>query len=188
MSTSIFYMDEQITLSAFYVIVTSFLTGFLCLQTFSQLKTKKEKLFWGSLGGFFLVLSMDEYFEIHEYINTLVKLSLKKGTLLSQLAHLSWIFPLFSIVFFFLVLFFWGIFNEKHAQAKSALTLGTFFLGIVLIVEILGSLTFGQHIYLYFVAIEEGTEMIGTLLFLLAILNKIESGQRGFDFLGEPKE
>lgn len=174
MNTSIFYLDEQITLSAFYSIVTSFLIGFLCLGMIDKLKMPNEKLFWQALGGFFLLLSIDEYFEIHEYVNTLVKLALKEGSLAGRLAHFSWIFPLFLVILSFLALFIWGIFNEKNLQVKSSLISGTFLFIIVLLFEILGALTFGQHIYLYFVAVEESAEMLGTAFFLLAVLNKRE--------------
>jgi len=175
MSTSIFYLDEQITLSAFYTIVTAFLTGFLSLNLADKLKKGNEKLFWSALGGFFLLLSIDEYLEIHEYINTLVKLSLRQGSLASRLAHFSWIFPLFLVVLSFLALFVWGTVNEKNSQVKSALVSGTFLFVIVLIFEVLGALIFGKHIYLYFVAIEEGAEMLGTTFFLFGVLNKKES-------------
>lgn len=175
MSTSIFYLDEQVTLSAFYTVVTSFLIGFLCLKIIDQLKTKKEKLFWLALGFFFLILSLDEYLEIHEYVNTLAKLALGESGLAGRLAHLSWIFPLFLLVLAFLALFVWGIFNEKKRQIRSALTAGIFLFIVVLIFELLGSLTFGKHIYLYFCAIEEGAEMFGTAFFLLAVLNKREA-------------
>ncbi|MBL7159560.1 hypothetical protein ISS85_03725 [Candidatus Microgenomates bacterium] len=172
MSTSIFYLDEKVTLAAFFSIVTSFLTGFWCLMFIDKLKNQKEKLFWSALGVFFLILSIDEYLEIHEYINTLVKLILKKNSLASQLAHLSWIFPLFLVIGSFFAIFLWGIFNEKKSQIKSPLAIGTFFFTIVLILEILGALAFGQHIYLYLVALEEGAEMFGASFFLLAVLNK----------------
>ena len=175
MRTSIFYMDEKVTLSAFYTIVTAFVTGFLSLMLVDKLKNQKEKLFWSALGVFFLILSIDEYLEIHEYVNTLVKLTLKKESFAGQLAHLSWIFPLFLVILAFFSLFLWGIINEKKPQVKSALMKGAFCFGIVLILEILGALTFGKHIYLYLVAIEEGAEMLGTAFFLLGVLNKEEN-------------
>ena len=175
MSTSIFYLDEKVTLSAFFSIVTAFLTGFWCLMFIDKLKNQKEKLFWLALGVFFLILSIDEYLEIHEYINTLVKLSFEKGNLIGQLAHFSWIFPLFLVIISFFAIFLWGIVNEKNSQIKSALATGTFFFVIVLVFEVLGAMNFGKHIYLYLVALEEGAEMFGTTFFLLAALNKQKS-------------
>ena len=175
MSTSIFYLDEKVTLGALFSIVTSFLTGFWCLMLIDKLKNQKEKLFWSALGVFFLILSIDEYLEIHEYVNTLVKLSFEKGNFIGQLARFSWIFPLFLVIISFFAIFLWGIANEKKSSVKSALTAGTFFFMIVLVLEILGAMTFGKHIYLYLVALEEGAEMFGASLFLLAALNKQQS-------------
>ena len=175
MDTSIFYLDEKTTLSAFYMIAVCSLTGFLCLMIVDKLKNKKEKLFWSALGVFFWILSIDEYFEIHEHVNTLVKLILKKESFAGQLAHLSWIFPLLLVIVSFFGLFLWGIVHEKNFQVKSALIKGTFLFVIVLIFEILGALTFGRHIYLYFCAVEEGSEMLGVAFFLLAVLNKRET-------------
>ena len=174
MNASIFYLDEKITLSAFYTIVTSFLIGFLCLKLIDKLKGKKEKLFWSALGMFFWILSIDEYLEIHEHVNGLVKLWFEKENLIGQLAHLSWIFPLFLLIGSFFAIFVWGIVHEKNSQVKSALIKGTVLFAIVLIFEIFGALTFGRHIYLYFCAVEEGSEMLGAAFFLLGVLNKRE--------------
>jgi hypothetical protein len=41
---------------------------------------------------------------------------------------------------------------------------------LVLVLELAGSGTYGKHIYLYFVAAEEGLEMMGMSFFLLAAL------------------
>ena len=175
MSTSIFYLDEQITLAAFYTIVTSFSIGFLCLKLIDKLKGRKEKLFWSALGIFFWILSIDEYLEVHEYVNSLVKLWFEKGNLIGRLAHLSWTFPLFLVISSFFAIFVWGILNEKNSRVKSALIKGTVLFAIVLIFEILGAMTFGQHIYLYLIAVEEGAEMLGVAFFLLGALSKRES-------------
>ncbi|MFQ5493342.1 MAG: hypothetical protein ACE5DX_04250, partial [Candidatus Dojkabacteria bacterium] len=57
-----------------------------------------------SLGVFLLLLSADEYFELHEYANTLVKDFLGTGFGLGSLAQISWIFPLLILILVVLLL------------------------------------------------------------------------------------
>jgi hypothetical protein len=66
MNTSIFYMDERLTLAAFYTTVVAFMVGFLTLININRLKGMKERLLYSAYGMFFIYLAFDEYFEIHE--------------------------------------------------------------------------------------------------------------------------
>ena len=175
MDKSIFYMDERITLAAFYTVITSFLIGFLALTQINKVKEDLDKLLLFLFGLFFIFLSFDEYFEIHEYANTVVKNTLQKGTAFSQLSEMSWIFPLF----FFILLVF-GVFvllfiREKEKQIKIPLMLGVICYIVVLILEVVGGQTFGNDIYVWFVGAEEGFEMIGGSFFLLSVLNRQKS-------------
>lgn len=171
MDTSIFYMDEKYTLAAYLTTITAFLIGFLNLtQVFPYQKTLKRRLINLSFGFFFLFLSFDEYFEVHEHANTLVKASLaSQETLFATLANLSWIFPL-SL----LILIAFGLFIAKiilvQKLPRRLYILGSLAFALVLVFELLGSSTYGQNIYLYYVAIEEGLEMVGTSLFLYGTL------------------
>src|SRR5690606_28744914 len=77
MDTSIFYMDEKYTLAAFFSTVTAFLVGFLNLTKVENVKNKTKRFVNTIYGLFFLTLAFDEYFEVHEYTNTLIKSSLQ---------------------------------------------------------------------------------------------------------------
>lgn len=175
MDTSIFYMDENVTLSAFFTITTSFLIGFLTLINIEKIKEIKERFLSCLFGFFFIFLSLDEYFEIHEYTNTLIKGVLRKENFFGQLANFSWIFPLSVFILLVFLSFLLKIFWEKKRQVKVPFLLGSFCFIFVLVFELLESATYGQNVYLIFVGFEEGLEMIGVSFFLLSTLNKIKN-------------
>ena len=169
MDTSIFYMDEKYTLASFFSTVMAFLVGFLVLTEATKIKLKSNRLVNVVYGLFFIGLSFDEYFEIHEYANTLIKSALREETVFSVLSNISWIFPLFLVIVIVILLFFtkW---HQANKTARWPMQIGMMCFGAVLIFELLGSVSYGKSIYLYFVAIEEGLEMIGVTFFLLATL------------------
>jgi hypothetical protein len=169
MDTSIFYMDEKYTLAAFFCSVVAFLVGYLALTNYSSFNSKVKKITNTLFGLFFIVLALDEYFEVHEYANTLFKAAFNQHGLLTTLSNVSWIFPLLIII---IAIFIMIIAKIKFAAkaVRTPLIIGASCFVFILIFELLGSVTYGQHIYLYFVAIEEGFEMISLSLFLLAIL------------------
>ncbi len=170
MDTSIFYMDEKYTLASFFTTVTAFLVGYLCLiKSFSTEKKLRDNLGNIGFGLFFLILSFDEYFEVHEYINTIIKSSFKKNGLFGVLSSISWVFSLFLVILVVFLLFIIKIKNTGK-ELRKPLIYGCFSFLFVMLFELMGSVTYGQNIYLYFVAIEEGMEMIGVSFFLLAAL------------------
>lgn len=169
MNTSIFYMDEKYTLAAYFSTITAFLTGYLSFISAFGKTGKKQKLASLAFALFFLILSFDEYFEVHEYANTIIKKISNTNSLLGQLAHLSWVFPLSVIIIFVFYLFFLKFLHSPKI-VRHPIILGCICFALVLIVEVLGSATYGQNIYLYFVAIEEGLEMVGVSFFLLSVL------------------
>lgn len=175
MDTSIFYMDEKYTLAAFFTTITAFLVGYLSLTNILFHKTGKvNKITDFGYGLFFLILSFDEYFEIHEYFNGMIKSGLKEKEILTTLANFSWIFPLSIIITAIFILILIKI-KKAGREAKKPLFIGCLSFFIVLLSELCGSATYGKNIYLYFVAIEEGMEMIGVSFFLFATLIETEN-------------
>jgi len=61
-------------------------------------------------------------------------------------------------------------FFRTDKRIRLPLCLGILCFVFILIFEIAGSATYGQNIYLYFVAFEEGLEMIAISLFLYFVL------------------
>lgn len=170
MDTSIFYMDEKYTLVSFFTSVSAFLIGFLYLSQLYDKNLLKEKLLNNALGFFFIILALDEFFEIHEYVNTLIKEQLLNTGILGQLSNISWIFPLMIVILVVISLFLLKIITEKNKMIKKLLISGIFCFFFVLAFELIGSVTYGQDIFVYMVAVEEGLEMIGLCFFLGAVL------------------
>ncbi len=172
MDTSIFYMDEQVTLSSFLTTVTAFLAGFIFILGAARLTKIRQQYYTFGIGLFFLTLAFDEYFEVHPYVNTLIKST--HGGALGYLAEISWVFPLFIFVVLVGVLFVLFIKNIKTRNVRMPFLIGMGCYMLVLILEIIGGNTYGQDIYIWFVGLEEGFEMIGGSLFLLSALNVYE--------------
>lgn len=170
MDTSIFYMDEKYTLAAFFTTITAFLVGYLSLVNAVSSKIKFiNKIVNIGYGLFFVILSIDEYFEIHEYINAIIKLGFKEKGKLGALVNFSWVFPLFIIIMAIFTLLLVKI-KKTEKEINKPLILGCLSFLVVLLFELLGSATYGQNIYLYFVAVEEGMEMVGISFFFLATI------------------
>lgn len=172
MDTSIFYMDEKYTLASLFSTTCAFLIGFLYLSQLHDKNFLKKKLLNNALGFFFMILALDEFFEIHEYINTLIKEQLSNTSLLGQLSNISWVFPLMIIILAVISLFLLKIIAEKNKMVKKLLISGIFCFFFVLVFELIGSVTYGQEVFIYMVAVEEGLEMIGLCFFLSAVLTE----------------
>lgn len=168
MDTSIFYMDEKYTLASWFTAVLAGIVGFVSLtQVVPQKSSVKQKLVEIGYGLFFLMLSLDEYFEVHEYVNTIVKEYANSGSVIGVLSHASWIFPLSIIIAGVFVLLLLKILTSKRS-VRIILFVGSISFLSVLGFELLGSIAYGQPMYVGLVAIEEGMEMMGISLFLLA--------------------
>jgi hypothetical protein len=169
MDTSIFYMDEKYTLAAFFSTVTAFLVGWLALTNVSAIKSKFGRLASYAYGLFFMVLAFDEYFEVHEYINTVIKAGFKQEGILKTAANFSWVFPLALIILAVFALLVVKI-RLVNKTIRFPFIAGAFCFGLVLVLELAGSAAYGQDIYVYLIALEEGLEMTGVSFFLLAAL------------------
>lgn len=102
----------------------------------------------------------------------MVKTILKEGTVMSNLSKLSWIFPLFVLVLFVFGMFIALIIREKRKAVRFPIMAGLICYALVLIFEICGAKAFGDDIYVTYVGLEEGLEMIGGSFFLLSVLNR----------------
>lgn len=170
MNTSIFYLDEEVTIGAFAMFVFSFYTGILALELFFKSNLRKCKyLIWTNI---FWLLALDEYFSIHEYLNHLLKLSFGLSSEVSKLASRSWVLTVGVLFLIPINYIFYQIFKEKNKNIKYLLLLGIFSYIFVLIIEYIGGGFYGQKIYITFVGMEEGMELIGTLFFMEAFKQK----------------
>jgi hypothetical protein len=167
MDTSLFYLDEKYTLATFFSVTVSFLTGYLFLQHAPFAKTRLHRAANTAFAVFFLALSFDEMFEVHEFANTLIKQILGQTHVFGSLAHFSWIFPLAGLI---LLSFFLMAVKVRlsHPRVAGIILAGITCYGIVLVLELIGSASFGRPEYLIYVGLEEGMEMTGTALMFMA--------------------
>ena len=163
MDTSIFYMDEKITLTAWFTTVVYFFAAAIAFLSPRNLPRI-------GMGIFFLLLSLDEYFEIHEYINTLLKTIVAKETLAGSLFHFSWIFPFTILIAAIFFSFFLTAKREPNKRLKKLLLIGLSMYGAILVMELVGGLTYGLPIYVVMVGVEEGLEMFSAVIFLRYML------------------
>ena len=169
MDTSIFYMDEKYTLAAFYSTVTSFLVGYIAFNNSPLISNKLTRTANSVFATFFLTLAIDEYFEVHEYINTLIKANFNHHGLVTKLSQTSWIFPLIIVIVAIFVMIMEKI-KLSPSEARAAYVIGGCLFAVILIFELFGSVSYGNNIYLYLIAVEEGLEMISVAFFLLGVL------------------
>jgi len=175
MNTSLFYLDEDFTLGALFMFCLTFYAGVLALELFFS--TKKYKyLIWLAI---FWTLSLDEHFSIHEYINNSLKVNPDPGSNIAQLASISWVLTLGLLFLIPAGYIFYQILIEKNERARTLILLGLFVYILILFIEVIGGQTYGQDIYLTFVGIEEGLELVGTIFFVEAFRHKLQNKNHG---------
>ncbi|MGI5827663.1 MAG: hypothetical protein ACOX6V_01425 [Patescibacteria group bacterium] len=142
-------MDEKHTLASFFTSTSAFLVGFLTLLYISQNPLTKLRCISTLVYGlFFIFLAFDEYFEIHEYLNTLIKLYLGEGNVIGDLAYVSWIFSLAVLVIIVLLLLLVNIALQQDTFTQKIKIFGIFSFCLVFVLELLGGRTYGQDIYI----------------------------------------
>ncbi len=166
MDTSIFYMDEKVTIAAWFTAVVYFFAGFVAFVSLKIKKNAADRIARAGMGIFFLLLSWDEYFEVHEYINTFLKNAVSEETTIGGLLYFSWIFPFLLVIGAVLLSLFWAAKRETAKGLRKLLYTGLAMYGIILIMELVGGATYGQPIYLAMVGAEEGLEMVSATVFL----------------------
>jgi hypothetical protein len=171
-SQSIYYLDEEITLAAYFITVISAFVGVIFLLNLKRINSKLDRLINLAVGLFFIFISLDEFFSIHEFVNGYIKENFNVIKNLDSLMSFSWIISLGFLVVFALTLLISLLLRERNRIIKFSYLFGIFcFLG-VLVVEILGANSFGDDIYVFYVGVEETLEMLGVVAFLNGILNK----------------
>jgi hypothetical protein len=170
---SIFYLDEQITTGMYLSAIGLFLAGLIFYMISEKQKDKKQKLSSMIFMSMFWFLSIDEYFELHEYANALIKKVLDIDSFAGSLVHLSWVFPFLIVLSFVIWFLMKSIINEKDKQVKLSLLLALCAAVLVLPLEVIGGSLYGNAIYVLFVGIEEGSELVAIGFFIRAGILKL---------------
>lgn len=176
---SVFYLDEEITFAAYFVTVVSAFVGVLFLLNLKNIVNKFDRLVNFSVGLFFVLLSLDEFFSIHEFFNGYIKENISLIKNLDSVFSFSWIISLGVIVIIALFLLLSLLIREKRKIIKISYLFGIFcFIG-VLAIEIIGANSYGDDSYIIYVGIEETLEMLGVVAFLNGVLYKNKSLNSG---------
>lgn len=170
MDTSLFYLDEELTFGSLFMLCLTFYAGILTLRLFLQTKQYKY-LIWL---GIFWFLAIDEYFSIHEYLNDLLKRTLEPDNGIALLASMSWVFTLGFLFMIPAGYILYQTLKEENKRVRILLFLGLFSYVSVLIIEVIGGQTYGEDVYLKFIGIEEGLELVGTIFFIEAFRHKLQ--------------
>jgi hypothetical protein len=160
--------------SANLLLFAAILLGFVALL---HSKTQKGYAFhWFFLSLIFVFLALDEFTEIHERIN----FWLKPVTHTSGLLYAVWIIPygVFGIVLLFA--YFKFLMNLPRKTAIRFVVAGVIYVTGALVMEALGERLSEKRLEGTFafnasVVIEEVLEMIGSILFIYALLSYIAS-------------
>lgn len=171
MDTSLFYLDEKVTIGAYFTSMVAMFAGITFFVKTGIQESKILKLLTLGMGSVFVMFSLDEYFELHEHLNTIIKSIIDENSYLGQASRRSWVIPLGLIVIGVFALFIFIIIKEKSKYAKWGYIIGSLALATVLLIEYIEGPSYGKDIYLYYVAVEEFMEMIAMSVFLFAALN-----------------
>lgn len=172
MPTSIFYLDEQVTLAVFFTLFLCSVTFMYALQNLKYLNTQYEKFLQILFAFIFAGFAVDEYFEVHEYLNGYLKYELEDDSVLEELAEISWVLPLSVVLLFIIGALMMVVYRESVSKVRRSYIFGILCLIAVVVLEFSGANSFGQDIYVTYVGLEEGLEMLAISSFLNGIIIK----------------
>jgi len=132
----------------------------LAVFVYSSASGLKKRFHWRLLSIGFLVLAIDEVAGIHETINTVTEI--------------NWAIPAAIVLIVLLAAFVPFLFSLRRKLALLFILSGLMFVGGAIFIELLSQNNNNDSmVYKMHVAIEEGLEMLGALLFLFANLVEI---------------
>jgi lipoprotein signal peptidase len=172
-SYSIFYLDEEVTLATMLTSTLAIVTAVAFFEFAYRVKKDRLKSVTSYLAGFFfLALAADEYFSIHEYLNTAIRNDGESLGAIQGVAETSWVFSLGIIILIVILGFLYYIWNEKDSEVQKSYRIGLLFFIFVIVMEPVGGYFFGEWFYLFLVGAEEVSEMLGICFFMNGIYLK----------------
>jgi hypothetical protein len=170
---SIFYLDEEVTVATMFTSTIAIVTAVGFFEyAYSLGKDNFRKILNYLVGIFFLLLAADEYFSIHEYLNTVIRTEGTPVNALNSVAETSWVFSLGFLIAIVLLGLLYYIWKEDESRVQASYRLGLLFFIFVIIMEPIGGYFFGQWFYSLMVATEELSEMLGICFFMNGIYIK----------------
>lgn len=158
----LFDLDEENNIPTWF---SSFLllNSAFFLYVFSRGEQLQKKFHWRFMAAGFFLLAIDEVAGLHETFNSSIEM--------------NWAIPGAILVLFVAVAFVPFLLSLSRRLACLFVLSGFLYVSGAIIVELLSEdLESDSLVYMLAVAVEEGLEMIGALLFLATVLNEMRSG------------
>ncbi|MBL7213055.1 MAG: hypothetical protein ISS61_11825 [Desulfobacteraceae bacterium] len=180
-------LDKEWNLPTWYASTSLLFCSLLLAIIALSLKKTKERFFfhWIFLSAIFLILALDEGLKFHEQsITPLRNLFSSMGYETAGLFYFSWVFPAAILVIIFLAAYARFLINLPSRTRVLFITAGTVYVGGALFIESITGLYASYAgrenlTYAILTNAEEVFEMVGTLVFIYALLSYIRSGLPG---------
>lgn len=176
MLANIYDFDYEGTVPAFFSAVVLLFNAIVLAINYrkSRFNSDGNSFYWGSLSLIFGFLAIDEASRIHENFSDVFELFMDSGGLL----YFLWVIP-YGIATFLLGLFYLRfLWRLPSATRRRFIVAGIIFLTGAIAFDMLGGLEaetygFNNVIYCALYTIEEFLEMLGSILFLSALLRHL---------------
>ena len=178
-----FYFDAEANLPSFYSALAIVFCSVLLwlIGSLSTEKAKKLSFYWKFLAVIFLLLAMDEFGSLHEFMIQPLRRLMSQVSFDSDYFYFAWFIP-YIILLFFLGLLFLKFFFKLPFQTRVLFFLGGFvFLSGAVGLEMIGgkywsaqgwAVDGSDHVdlrYALLITLEELLEMLGIVIFIFAL-------------------
>lgn len=160
----LFDLDEENNIPTWF---SSFLllNNAFFLYLYSGKEGLQKQFHWSLLAAGFLLLAIDEVAGLHESFNSAI--------------DISWAIPGAILVLFVGVMFVPFLLSLPRRLALLFILAGFLYVSGAIVVELLSEDMESETLaYSLVVAVEEGLEMIGALLFLFVLMREMRSGEK----------
>jgi len=159
----LFDLDEENNIPTWF---SSFLllNNAFFLYLYSGKEGLQKRLYWSLLAAGFLLLAIDEVAGLHESFNSAI--------------DINWAVPGAILVLFVAVAFVPFLLSLPRRLALLFILSGILYVAGAIVIELLSEdMESDSQAYMLAVAVEEGLEMIGALLFLFVLLREMKSDE-----------
>lgn len=177
----LFYMDKEVNIPTYFSTILLLAAGLLLLYIFfvKYLQKDKYRFHWGLLAGIFLLMSMDEFMELHERL-----IKPLRGTLdPPDWFHFAWVIPGIIAVCLGGLFFLNFIISLRSRIRKMFIGAAILYVGGAIGLELISGYLInsrGSENFMFAMAanIEETLEMLGIVYFIYALLLYIQTDLR----------
>ena len=182
-------LDQEINIPTCFSTLLLFLSAILLAVIASLQKNRTENypFHWALLSVIFLYLSVDETAGLHELFNKPIKLNLNPSGAFEN----GWVIVAIPLVVLFGVVYLRFITHLPRKTRISFLLSGSIYIAGAIGFELIGAGYVSQHgidnlTYAMIVTIEESLEMLGSIIFIAALLDYLATKFEGQHLFVQP--